>query len=269
MKLEFGKRTLIMGILNVTPDSFYDGGRYNLTDKALKRAEEILQEGADFIDIGGESTRPGSEPITLEEEMDRVLPVIEKLKGFPIPISIDTYKSKIAEEALKLGATIINDISGLTFDQRMVEVAAKYNSYVVIMHIKGTPKTMQMNPEYQDVVGEIKEFLEKQIDYAVNSGLERAKLIIDPGIGFGKKLEHNLEILKEIDEFKTLRVPIMIGHSRKSMIGHLLDNKPPEERLFGTLAISAYLIQNRIDILRVHDVRPNVELRKVLEAIIQ
>lgn len=258
-----------MGILNITPDSFYDGGRYNLMDRALKRAEEILQEGADIIDIGGESTRPGSEPITLEEEMDRILPVIEKLKGFPIPISVDTYKSKIAEEALKLGATIVNDISGLTFDQRMVEVASKYNSYVVIMHIKGTPKTMQMNPEYQDVVEEIKEFLEKQIDYAVNAGLERSKIIIDPGIGFGKKLEHNLEILKKIGELKALGVPLLVGHSRKSMIGLLLDNKPPEERLFGTLAISAYLIQNRIDIIRVHDVRPNVELRKVLEAIIQ
>ena len=267
MKIEFGVRTLIMGILNVTPDSFYDGGRYNLIELAVKRAEEILKEGADIIDIGGESTRPGADPVTLQEELDRVIPVIEKLKGFPIPISIDTYKSEVAEEACKQGVSIINDISGLTADEKMVEVARKYGAYVIIMHIKGTPKNMQLNPTYSDVVGEIREFLIKQSNYALSNGIPGDKIIIDPGIGFGKTLEHNLEILKNIDEFKKIGFPLLVGHSRKSMIGMLLGNIPPEERLYGTLGVSAYLIMRGVDIIRVHGVRPHVELRRVIEAL--
>lgn len=268
MKLAFRNKTLIMGILNVTPDSFYDGGKYNLIDRALRRAEEILTEGADIIDIGGESTRPGSDPVSIHEEMERVLPVIEKLKDFPIPISIDTYKSEVAEEACKLGATIINDISGLQFDSRIAEIAKKYDTYLIIMHIKGTPKNMQKDPQYEDVVSEIIEFLKKQSDYALKKGIPKDKIIIDPGIGFGKTLEHNLTILKNLDEFRKLNFPILIGHSRKSMIGALLGGVAPEERLFGTLGVSAYLISKRVDIIRVHDVRPHFELRKVLESIL-
>ncbi|MEO0285602.1 MAG: dihydropteroate synthase [candidate division WOR-3 bacterium] len=268
MKLAFGNKTLIMGILNVTPDSFYDGGKYNLIDRALRRAEEMLSEGADIIDIGGESTRPGSDPVSVHEEMERVLPVIEKLKDFPIPISIDTYKSEVAEEACKLGATIINDISGLQFDSRIAEIAKKYDTYLIIMHIKGTPKNMQKDPHYEDVVSEIIEFLKKQSDYALEKGIPKDKIIIDPGIGFGKTLEHNLTILKNLDEFRKLNFPILIGHSRKSMIGALLGGVAPEERLFGTLGVSAYLISKRVDIIRVHDVKPHFELRKVLESIL-
>ncbi|MEO0279061.1 MAG: dihydropteroate synthase [candidate division WOR-3 bacterium] len=268
MKLAFGNKTLIMGILNVTPDSFYDGGKYNLIDRALRRAEEILSEGADIIDIGGESTRPGSDPVSVHEEMERVLPVIEKLKDFPIPISIDTYKSEVAEEACKLGATIINDISGLQFDSRIAEIAKKYDTYLIIMHIKGTPKNMQKDPHYEDVVSEIIEFLKKQSDYALEKGIPKDKIIIDPGIGFGKTLEHNLTILKNLGEFRKLNFPILIGHSRKSMIGALLGGVAPEERLFGTLGVSAYLISKRVDIIRVHDVKPHFELRKVLESIL-
>lgn len=268
MKLVFGNRTLIMGILNVTPDSFFDGGKYNLIDKALRRAEEIWKEGADIIDIGGESTRPGSDAISLQEEMDRVLPVIEKLQDFPIPISIDTYKAEVAEEACKLGASIINDISGLQFNPKILEVAKKYNTFLIIMHIKGTPKDMQKNPQYEDVVSEIKEFLKKQSNYAIETGVPKERIIIDPGIGFGKTLDHNLSILKNLDEFKKLGFPLLIGHSRKSMIGALLGGAGPEERLFGTLGISAYLISKRVDIIRVHDVKPHFELRKVLESLL-
>ncbi|MDI6851603.1 MAG: dihydropteroate synthase [bacterium] len=266
-KIEFGDRTLIMGILNITPDSFYDGGKYSLTDSALKRAEEILKEGADIIDIGGESSRPGADPVTLQEELDRVIPVIEKLKGFPIPISIDTYKSQVAEEACKNGASIINDISGLSQDEKMVEVAKKYGAHIVIMHMKGTPKDMQINPTYTNVIGEITGFLQRQANYAMQRGISSDKIIIDPGIGFGKKLEHNLEILKKIDEFKKTGFPLLVGHSRKSMIGMLLGNVPPDERLYGTLGVSAYLILKGVNIIRVHDVKPHFELRKVVEAL--
>jgi len=267
MELKLGERTLIMGILNVTPDSFYDGGRYNLVDKAVQRAEEMVEEGADIIDIGGESTRPGSDPVSLEEEMDRVLPVIERLRGLPVPISIDTYKAKVAEEACRLGASIINNISGLQFDPDLLRVAVEYNAYLVIMHIKGIPKNMQVNPVYEDMVNEVKAFLRKQADKAVEAGVDRRKIIVDPGIGFGKTLEHNITILKEIDRFKELGFPLLVGHSRKSMIGLILGGKPPEERLFGTLGLSAYLIHKKVDVIRVHDVKPHVELRKVLEVV--
>ncbi len=267
-RMEIGKRTLIMGILNITPDSFYDGGKYYFIDEALKRAEIILEEGADILDIGGESTRPGAESISLQEEMDRVLPVIEKLKGFPIPISIDTYKSEVAEEACKLGASIINDVSGLQFDPKIINVAKKYNTFLIIMHIKGTPKDMQKNPEYDNVIDEIYGFLKRQSDLALSQGIERSKIVVDPGIGFGKTLDHNLEIIRNIETFKKLGYPVLVGHSRKSMIGSLLGGVPPEERLYGTLGLSAYLISRKVDILRVHDVKAHVDLRRVLEALL-
>jgi len=266
-KLELGKRTLIMGILNVTPDSFYDGGKYSIRDRAIQRAERMLEDGADIIDIGGESTRPGADPVSLEEELDRVIPVIEAIRDFPIPISIDTYKANVAEEALKHGASIVNDISGLRFDPEMAKVVARYNVPVVIMHIKGTPRDMQKNPVYENVVEEIKNYFIKQVDYAVSFGIKGENIILDPGIGFGKKLEHNIEILRKVSEFKKLGFPLLIGHSRKSMIGMILDGIAPEERLYGTLAISSYCIMNRVDIIRVHDVREHVQLRKILEVI--
>ncbi len=268
--LKFGHKTYVMGILNVTPDSFYDGGRYVSMDVAMRRVERMISEGADIIDVGGESTRPGADPVPLETELERVVPTVKAIRDrFPdILISVDTYKSAVARQALEAGADIVNDISGLQFDPEMARVAAEFGSYVVIMHIKGTPKDMQVNPEYGDVIAEITDYFHRQIDYAVRNGIERGKIILDPGIGFGKKLWHNLRILNEIERFRDeFELPILIGASRKSMIGMVLGNVPPEQRLEGTIAISAYCAMKGVDIVRVHDVKPNVMAVRMVEAI--
>jgi len=255
----------IMGVLNVTPDSFYDGGRYHNIDSALQQAERMFKEGADIIDVGGESTRPGAEPVSTDEELSRVIPVIEKLKReIDISISIDTYKAYVAEEALKMGVDMVNDISGLNFDPEMPRVLSRYNPYVVIMHIKGTPRNMQNNPTYNDVVGEITDYFKDSIEIATRAGIASSRLILDPGIGFGKTLKHNVEILRNIDRFKELGFPLLIGHSRKSMISDILGGLPPGDRLEGTLAITAYLTLKGIDIIRVHDVKEN---KRVIEVI--
>lgn len=254
MALEFGKKTLIMGILNVTPDSFYDGGRNFGREKAIKKAYQLYKDGADIIDIGGESTRPGADTVSLSEEMDRVCPVIEAVAdNIDIPVSIDTYKSEIAEEALKLGASIINDISGLAFDEKMAGIAARYKSYIVLMHIKGNPKNMQVNPQYENLLKEIYSFLESAKEKAINSGVDKNKIIIDPGIGFGKTLEDNYRILNNIGFFKKMGFPLLIGLSRKSLIGRLYDNE--EDRLFATIALNTISSVYGADIIRVHDVR--------------
>ena len=259
----------IMGVLNVTPDSFYDGGRYIDFDKAVERGIQMVKEGADIIDIGGESTRPFSEPVPEEEELRRVIPVIEKLrKSTDIPISIDTRKSGVAEEALKKGANIVNDVSGLRDDQEMAKVIKKFNAGCIIMHIRGTPKDMQENPYYKDTIKEIKEELEERINYAIESGIERERIVIDPGIGFGKRVIDNLLILKNIDEFKKLGFPLLIGHSRKSFIGKVLNLEKPEDRLVGTLGVSAYLYLKKVDIIRVHDVKETKEIFEILKAIL-
>jgi dihydropteroate synthase len=264
MDLVFGKKTLIMGILNVTPDSFYDGGSSYGLDKAIKRANELYEAGADIIDIGGESTRPGADMVSLSEEMDRVCPVIEAIAGrMDIPISVDTYKSEVAEEALKLGARIVNDISGLTFDDNMAKVAAKYSSYVVIMHIKGTPKNMQVNPVYENMLEEIYTFLEKSKEKALNSGVGKDKIIIDPGIGFGKSFEDNYRILNNIGYFKRMGYPLLIGLSRKSLIGKLYEKDC--DRLFATIALNSLSALNGADIVRVHDVREHCLALKSVE----
>ncbi len=268
--LKFGHKTYVMGILNVTPDSFYDGGRYVPMDVAMRRVERMISEGADIIDVGGESTRPGADPVPLETELERVVPVVKAIRDrFPdILISVDTYKSAVARQALEAGADIVNDISGLQFDPEMARVAAEFGSYVVIMHIKGTPKDMQVNPEYGDVIAEITDYFHRQIDYGVRNGIERGKIILDPGIGFGKRLWHNLRILNEIERFRDeFELPILIGASRKSMIGMVLGNVPPEQRLEGTIAISAYCAMKGVDIVRVHDVKPNVMAVRMVEAI--
>ena len=268
-KLKFGERTLIMGILNVTPDSFYDGGRYARLDEALRHAEQMVKEGADIIDIGGESTRPGAEPVPLQEELDRVLPVVEKVAAnFDVHISIDTYKSKVAEEAIKLGADIVNDISGLGFDPQMPEIVSKYGTYIVIMHIKGTPKDMQRNPHYEDVLSEVGDYFTERIRLAELRGIQRDKVILDPGIGFGKLLEHNLELIANIDHFKKrFGLPLLVGASRKSFIGMVLDGIPPNERLEGTLAVTAFCALHGVDILRVHDVKENLRVVRMIEAV--
>jgi dihydropteroate synthase len=265
VEFDFSKRTYIMGILNVTPDSFSDGGKYFSKERAIDRAIQMIDEGADIIDVGGESTRPGSEPVPLEEELRRVIPVISEIsKRTKIPISIDTYKSEVARQALDNGAVIVNDISGLRFDKRMVDVVSEYNSGIVIMHIKGRPKTMQINPEYNDVISEIYSYLSDSVQIAKSRGIE--KIIIDPGIGFGKRQVDNLEIIRRLREFKSLGYPILIGVSRKSFIGNIL-NLPVEERLEGTLAAVAISIWNGANIVRVHDVKEIKRVVKIIDAI--
>ena len=241
-----------MGILNVTPDSFSDGNLFLDANKAINHAKQMVKDGADIIDVGGESSRPGSEPVSEEEELKRVSQIIKKLKDeIKVPISIDTYKPKVAEECIKLGASIINDINGLR-NEEMIKVAAKYKVPVVIMHMKGSPKTMQKNPEYKDVVMEIKQSLAQQIKKAKKAGI--GDIIIDPGIGFGKTMEHNLQILKNLSKFKDLGCPILVGTSRKSFIGNIT-NLPVNERLEGTLASIAIAVMNGANIIRVHDVK--------------
>lgn len=265
----FGQRTYIMGVLNVTPDSFSDGGLYFDLDRALERAYSMVEAGADIIDVGGESTRPGSDPVPLEEELRRVLPVVERLaRELKVPISVDTYKAEVARQALERGATLINDITGLRGDPRMPEVVARFGCPVVVMHIKGTPKNMQENPTYEDVVAEVKEYLLEGIRLAEEAGLPREKIIIDPGIGFGKTVEHNLEILRRLKEFKALGQPLLVGTSRKSFIGKIL-NLPVNERLLGTAATVALGIAGGADIVRVHDVGEMKQVVQMADAVVR
>lgn len=258
-------RPLIMGILNVTPDSFSDGGKFFDREPGLRHAMEMLEAGADIIDIGGESTRPGSEPVSLEEEWGRIAPVIAHLaKTDNCIISVDTYKSEIARRALKEGAHIINDISGMSFDPQMAEVAAKNNTPVVLMHLQGTPRTMQQNPEYKNLMEEIVEALDQRCRDAVERGVKQ--LIVDPGIGFGKRMNDNFEILRRLGELRSLGYPVLLGTSRKSFIGNLL-NVPPKERGIGTVATVLYGVARGANILRVHNVVEIKQSLAVLEAI--
>lgn len=267
---DFSKKTCIMGILNVTPDSFSDGGKHFDKDSAIQRALQMAEDGADIIDIGGESTRPGSDAVDAKEEIKRTIPVIEALsKKINVPISIDTYKSEVAKIALETGASIVNDISGLRFDSSMPDVIAKHNVPVVIMHIKGTPKNMQQNPEYEALIPEIMDYFRESIAIGVRAGIDENKIIIDPGIGFGKSLEHNLEIINSIKEFKLLGKPTLIGLSRKSFIGKILGNESPDERLEGTAAAVAISILNGANIIRVHDVKYMVKVAKVADAVLR
>ena len=263
---DFNKSHYIMGILNVTPDSFSDGGKFLDIKSALNHAKEMISEGADIIDIGGESTRPGAESISEEKELNRIIPVIKELRKIDrdIIISIDTYKSSIAKEALENGADLINDISGLRFDPLMVNVARDSKVPVIIMHIKGTPRDMQKNPHYDDLIRELLEYFEERIDTLNKAHIEQ--IVIDPGIGFGKNPEDNLKIIKHLEEFTIFNLPILIGVSRKSFIGLVL-NEPVENRLFGTMAANAIALENSANILRVHDVKPHKELIKMFEAI--
>lgn len=266
-ELNLDERTQIMGILNITTDSFSDGEKFYDIDKALAHARSMAELGADIIDIGGESTRPGSEPVSLEEEIHRTIPVIENLAtNIDVPISIDTYKAEVARRALDAGATIVNDISGLRIDNRMVYVVAEHKVPVIIMHMQGTPRNMQKNPSYQSVIGEIGTFLKERAKFATDHGVKRGNIIIDPGIGFGKTVEHNLEILNKLKEFKSLGYPICLGTSRKSFIGLTLD-VPVEERLMGTAATVTWGIANGANIMRVHDVQAMAEVAKMTDAI--
>jgi len=257
-----------MGILNVTPDSFSDGGKFFDNERAVEQALRMHEEGADIIDIGGESTRPGAEKISVKKEISRVVPVIQALSNkVRVPISIDTYKSAVADAAVSAGASMINDISGLRFDPRMPRVAARHDVPVVIMHIKGTPKNMQKDPSYQALVPEIADYLRKGIEIALDAGITDDKIIIDPGIGFGKTLEHNIEIINKLDEFSGLEKPILIGPSRKSFIGKILGDLSVTERVEGTAAAVAICIFNGANIIRVHDVKEMARVAKVADRI--
>lgn len=267
--LDLSTRTFIMGILNTTPDSFSDGGQYDSMDRAVERAMEMQNEGADIIDIGGESTRPGAEPLSEQEELDRVIPVIEKCTSeLSIPISIDTYKSAVAEAALRAGAVIVNDISGCRFDADMPQVVNRYNAGLVIMHIKGEPKNMQVNPHYDDMIVEICQFFEESMRIVKNAGVTSEHIVLDPGIGFGKRLKDNFQILRELRIFSKFGRPLLVGPSRKSFIGKLL-NLNVDERLEGTLAAVTAAILNGAHILRVHDVKENKRAAAVADAIVE
>ncbi|MBI3811791.1 MAG: dihydropteroate synthase [Nitrospirae bacterium] len=256
-----------MGVLNVTPDSFSDGGRFLETDDAIRQAETLAEEGADLIDVGGESSRPGAVAVPIEEEIRRVVPVIEQLaRRLRIPISIDTTKADVARRAVAAGARIINDISALRMDPDMAPLAAREGVPVVLMHMQGTPRDMQAHPVYDDVVREISAFFETRIRFAEQSGISRERIVLDPGIGFGKTIDHNLEILARMDEFRSLGRPILIGPSRKSFIGRVL-GLPVEERLEGTAAAVAVGILHGASIIRVHDVRAMGRVSRMAKAI--
>lgn len=272
--LALGGRTLVMGILNVTPDSFSDGGQFYDLERALARAEEMLSEGADIIDVGGESTRPGGAAaagITAEEELRRVVPVIEGvLTRLPDAlISVDTTKAEVARAALAAGAEIINDISALRFDEHIVDEAARTGAGLVLMHSRGTPATLHALPPVADIYSDVTESLRRSIELAGRRGVSRRSIAIDPGIGFGKSLEQNLELLAKLDELAAefAEFPLLVGTSRKSFIGRLLDNAPVEGRLYGTMATVTASILGGADIVRVHDVRAAVETARVADAI--
>lgn len=265
--LDLGKRTHVMGVLNVTPDSFSDGGLYFQKEKAIEHGLLLAQDGADIIDVGGESTRPFSEEVSLQEELDRVVPVVEALsKEVQVPISIDTCKAEVARRALKAGASIINDISALRFDPDIVSVAAEAGVPVILMHMQGTPGDMQKNPSYQNLIPEILDFLKRAVDRAVSGGIKNDLIIVDPGIGFGKTVEHNLEVIRELGQFRVLGRPVLLGTSNKTFIGQLL-NKEPHDRDTGTMATIAAGVLNGANIVRVHNVKKAVETVKIIDAI--
>lgn len=265
--LELGRRTLIMGVLNVTPDSFSDGGRYFSREQAIKQALELVADGADIIDIGGESTRPYAEKVSLTQEIERVIPLIEELSRIiNVPISIDTYKAKVAEAAVKAGASIINDISALRFDPEMVSVVKASGIPLIIMHMKGTPGNMQDNPVYNDLMGEIISFFHDAIERAVKNGIPKDMIILDPGIGFGKSFDHNLMIIRNLKKLEDIGLPVLLGSSRKAFIGKIL-GKTPEERDTGTMATVAAGILNGAHIVRVHNVKMAKETVSIIDSI--
>ncbi|MDO9069443.1 MAG: dihydropteroate synthase, partial [Deltaproteobacteria bacterium] len=244
-KLDTSHKILVMGILNVTPDSFSDGGRYLDPQTAVEQGLRMAEEGADIIDIGGESTRPGAQKISLDEELQRVLPVIRELASkLNIPVSIDTYKSKVAKAAIEAGASIVNDISGLNFDPEMAGTVSAYKAGLVLMHIQGTPENMQTDPKYDDVLDEVGSYLKSSIKSAAEAGIMHEAIAIDPGIGFGKTVEHNLSLVKDLEYFKRFNCPIVVGVSRKSFIGKLNNDIPASERLPGSLAAALLAVQN-------------------------
>ena len=269
---EWGKRTYLMGVLNVTPDSFSDGGDYYTIESALAQAENMVKYEVDIIDIGGQSTRPGAAEISSSEEIDRVIPLVQILRQKAeifgsVPISVDTTRAQVAKAAVEAGADIINDISGATFDSEMLSTVAQLKVPIILMHIRGTPQTMQKLTDYRDLIGEIREFLESRIAEAVAAGIDKSHIILDPGIGFAKNYSQNLEILQQLAKFRGLDCPILVGVSRKSFIGHILNQPLAKQRIWGTAAACTGAIANSADILRVHDVREMHDVCLVADAI--
>ncbi|MBL7157381.1 MAG: dihydropteroate synthase [Candidatus Omnitrophica bacterium] len=265
--LNLGQRTHVMGVLNRTPDSFSDGGQFLKDALALRRIQDMVREGADIIDIGGESTRPGSNGVSLSEELARTIPIIrEAVKEIDIPISIDTSKHEVALRAIQAGASLVNDITGLKSDPKMAEVIAFSGAAVCVMHMKGAPRDMQDNPVYEDLMEEIVDGLRESVEIARAAGISPDKIIVDPGIGFGKTVEHNLEIINRLESLTVLQKPVLIGTSRKSFIGNIL-NKGTEERIFGTAVTCAFAISNGASIIRVHDVGEMVDVARMTDGI--
>jgi dihydropteroate synthase len=260
---------LVMGILNLTPDSFSDGSSYNSVDTAVAAAIKMVEDGADIIDIGGESTRPGADTVSAREELSRVLPVITRLAEIvPVPISIDTWKSEVAAAALNAGAEIVNDVSAMTFDAKMIHVVADYEAAVILMHSRGRPSDMQKNTTYADIVSEVRHFLGNRVKAAVAAGIDSVKIVVDPGIGFGKSVSGNLEIIRRLGEFQSLNRPVLVGTSRKSFIGAVL-NRDVSDRVFGTAATLAVSMMNGASIFRVHDVRAMRDTIDMVRAIMK
>lgn len=264
----WGEQTYLMGVLNITPDSFSDGGEFNSPAAALTQAQYLVEAGADIIDIGGQSTRPGAELVSLKEELERVLPTVEAVRSaVNVPISVDTTRATVAAEAVAAGADLVNDISGGTFDSEMFSVVAHLKVPIILMHIRGTPQTMQQLTEYENLITEIYQFLEQQIAAAVAAGIERSHLIIDPGIGFAKTAEQNLLLIQQLSKFRSLGVPMLVGVSRKSFIGRILNQPDPKARVWGTAAACCGAIAGGADILRVHDVRQMRDVCLVADAL--
>jgi dihydropteroate synthase len=267
--LKLGEHTRVMGILNVTPDSFSDGGGFPDPSAAVDRALEMAAQGADIIDVGGESTRPGAEPVPAAEEIRRTVSVIEKIRAqSDVFISIDTMKAEVAERALGAGADIINDVSAFEADPNMVEVAAKTRAGAVLMHMKGSPQTMQGDPDYGNVVAEVGSYLKGRLGFAEERGVARERMVIDPGIGFGKTVEHNLELLRGLPDLAERGGSVLVGASRKSFIGHLLGKENPEERLAGSLGVAAWAILRGAHILRVHDVIDTCDVCRLVDTLL-
>jgi len=266
--LVWGQQTYLMGVLNITPDSFSDGGDYNHLAAALNRAQALVNAGADLLDIGGQSTRPGAKPISPEAELERVIPIIKAIrKSLNIPISVDTTRALVAQQATRAGADLVNDISGGTFDPEMLPTVAELEVPIILMHIRGTPETMQQLTDYEDLVGEIKQVLSERITAAEQAGIARSRLIIDPGIGFGKTYEQNLELLRQLHQFRALGSPLLVGTSRKRFIGEILNQADPKQRAWGTAATCCAAIAQGADILRVHDLPEMRDVSRVADAI--
>lgn len=267
--MKLGERTRVMGILNVTPDSFSDGGNFSDPAAAVERGLKMAAEGADIIDIGGESTRPGAKPVPVAEEIRRTVSVIEKIREqSTIFISIDTTKAEVALRALEAGADIINDISAFEADERMVNIAEKSKAGVILMHMKGSPKTMQENPNYENVVAEVEGYLRKRVNFSKAHGVEKERIVIDPGIGFGKTVEHNIELLRRLPKLEAGGCPVLVGASRKSFIGHVLGRDNPTERMGGSLGVAAWSILHGAHILRVHDVIDTCDVCRLLDTLL-